>query len=251
MPTSLIKRQAAIVFCVLTPLLTFAVYLLPLPRETLPFLMVFIPAILAIGLAALAEGAAGVRGLFARLGGWRASLRWFAVAIGLGFFMRLAISLLAWLIGVIPAIRVRPVTIAEVFLLAIILIIAAIPEELGWRGFALPRLMERVSPLLASLLIGVLWGLAHLALHLPGLELNGLPPLTTLMELIALSVLLGWLFIRGGGRLGPAIVFHAAQSYFVILNDGIPYPQMAWLWAAVYAATALIVIALDQAVWKA
>jgi uncharacterized protein len=48
--------------------------------------------------------------------------------------------------------------------LALILVIAAIPEELGWRGYALPQLLKHHSALFASLVIGGLWGLLHLAL---------------------------------------------------------------------------------------
>jgi membrane protease YdiL (CAAX protease family) len=40
--------------------------------------------------------------------------------------------------------------------------LAALGEELGWRGFALPRLQSRIGPLSASLVIGVIWAAWHL-----------------------------------------------------------------------------------------
>ena len=49
-------------------------------------------------------------------------------------------------------------------------------EELGWRGFLLPRLAARQGPLRASLVVGLLWGLWHLpAFWLPGTGKVGSP----------------------------------------------------------------------------
>jgi membrane protease YdiL (CAAX protease family) len=49
-------------------------------------------------------------------------------------------------------------------LLAFCLLLNGGPEEPGWRGFALPRLQERFSPVRATFVLGALWGLWHLPL---------------------------------------------------------------------------------------
>jgi len=121
------------------------------------------------------------------------------------------------------------------------LFLFALPEELGWRGYALPKLLSKHSPLTTSLMIGVLWGSLHLALTLPGMIYAGAPLLPTFLELIALSVLMTWLYIQSGGNILLSSLFHAAQSFFVIVNDGIPLEQQAWLMAGVYLAMALVV----------
>jgi membrane protease YdiL (CAAX protease family) len=125
---------------------------------------------------------------------------------------------------------------------AVILFLFAIPEELGWRGYALPKLLKAQSPLVASLVIGVAWGSLHLALHLPGMIYAGAPLLPTFLELIALSVVMTWLYIRSSSNVLLTSLFHAAQSFFVIINDGIPSEQQAWLMAGVYLALALVVV---------
>ena len=121
-----------------------------------------------------------------------------------------------------------------------ILFVFALPEELGWRGYALPKLLGRHSPLLAGLIVGVLWGSLHLALTLPGMINAGGPPLPTLLGLIGLSVLATWLYIRTSGNLLLTSLFHAAQSFFVIANDGITLGQQTWLMAGVYLAAAVV-----------
>ena len=70
----------------------------------------------------------------------------------------------------------------------------------------------------------------------------GAPLLPTLLGLVGLSVLLTWLYIGSGGNLLLTSLFHAAQSFFVIVNEGITLVQQLWLMAAVYAAAALVVV---------
>jgi membrane protease YdiL (CAAX protease family) len=156
--------------------------------------------------------------------------------------MRLVMGGVAMLLGLISSVQMRPWTPTQMALFAAMLFIFAIPEELGWRGYVLPQLLAQRSPLMAGLVIGVAWGSLHLALTLPGMINAGAPLLPTLLGLISLSVLLTWLYIGSGGNLLLTSLFHAAQSFFVIVNEGITLEQQLWLMAAVYAAAALVVV---------
>jgi uncharacterized protein len=244
--TSFIQRYRVAIFCVLTILFSFGAYLLPIPKETVPFIMVLVPAVIAILLAGLTKGRAGVRTLIGMLGQWRVNLKWLLVALGVALALRLVISLLALVLGWIPAIRLRPLSPIEIVMFALIFIVAAIPEELGWRGFALKEFLKERSPLYASLVLGVLWGAIHLALHLPGMPNASTPMLLTMLQLVGLSVLLTWLFIRGGYNILLTIFFHAAQSFFVVLNEGVSLEQQGWLMAFVWCGAAILVILLDR-----
>jgi len=239
---SRIKQHALAIFCALTIALTFAATLLPLPGEVIPVVIVFIPALMAISLTALSEGKIGVQSLLGKLAQWRVSFKWVIIAVALALMMRLTISLIALAMGMIPAIQLRPMSPAQFVVLALILFIFAIPEELGWRGYALPKLLEHRSPLVAGLIVGVLWGSLHLALHLPGMTYAGLPLLPTLFQLIGLSVLITWLYTRTGGNVLLTSLFHAAQSFFFIVNVGIPPTQLVWLMAGVYLGLAIIIV---------
>ena len=242
MVISLSKQYSLLIFCILTIALTFAATLLPMPAELTPVVVVFIPAFMAISLTALSEGKVGVWSLLGKLSQWRVKLKWVVIALVLAFVMRLTISLIALGLGMIPAIQLRPGPPAQFVILALILFIFALPEELGWRGYALSKLLEQHSPFASGLIIGGLWGVLHLALHLPGMIYAGLPLLPTLLQLIGLSVLITWLYVQTSGNILLTSLFHAAQSFFVVLNEGIPGTQLVWFMAGVYITLALIFV---------
>jgi uncharacterized protein len=241
-----LKKHVLTIFCALTIAGSFAATLLPLPRDVVPVVILFIPALIAIALSALSDGKSGVRSLLGKLTQWRISFKWVLIAVVLAFVMRLTISLIALGLGLIPAIQVRSMLPAQYIVLASMLFIFALPEELGWRGYALPRLLQQHSALAASLVIGVLWGSLHLALHLSGMMYAGLPVLPTLLQLIGLSVIITWLNTHTGGNVLLTSLFHAAQSFFVILNEGIPLMQLVWIMAGVYLASAFIIALVSR-----
>jgi membrane protease YdiL (CAAX protease family) len=241
-PTLLSKQHALTLFCTLTIALTFAATVLPLPGEVVAVVMVFIPAFIAISLTVFLDGLEGVRSLLGKLTRWRIHLRWVLIAVALGFLLRLTVSLIALGLEIISSIQLRPGGPASFVILAIVFFVFAIPQELGWRGYALLKLLAHRSPLAAGLIVGVLWGSLHLALHLPGMMSAGLPVLPTLPVLISLSVMITWLYVRTGGNILLTSLFHAAQSFFLIVNEGIPAVSQTWLMAAVYMALAFIVV---------
>jgi hypothetical protein len=84
-----------------------------------------------------------------------------------------------------------------------------IGEEFGWRGFALPRLLDRYSALPAS--IGL--GLIHTAWHLPLFFIPGMPqtqvcfPLFTL-GVVSIAIFDTALYLRTDANLLLAILVH-------------------------------------------
>lgn len=112
----------------------------------------------------------GPRALLSQLTRWRTGgIKWILGAIALGQVMRLAVGVIAQTMDLIPAIPLLPQNPVQVIILAVVFIVAAVLEELGWRGFALARLLGRRSALFAGLVLGVPWGIVHIALHLSGM----------------------------------------------------------------------------------
>jgi membrane protease YdiL (CAAX protease family) len=92
-------------------------------------------------------------------------------------------------------------------------------EELGWRGFALPQLIDRMaSPLTATVLLGVLWWAWHLPREITtlmgGAELPEffLGQTKFLILCLALSVVITYVFLRTGGSVWAGILIHGGTN---------------------------------------
>jgi membrane protease YdiL (CAAX protease family) len=239
-------------FLLLTPLLSLAIPLfLSLPPEITPLMIAIIPAVLSIALTALTDGGRGVRALLKKLIEWRVSLKWYVIAFGLALGLRLTMSLLALLLGWIPAIQIRAWSPPEFILLGTFILIGGAMEELGWRGYALPRLLASRSALFSALLIGILWGILHLSLTFSGQMNAGSHWLPTILQIIGLSVVVTWLYIQTGGNIVIPILFHAGQNFFVFLNEGITLTQQLWLLTVVTLVYSLVIIFLfGRSLWS-
>jgi uncharacterized protein len=81
-------------------------------------------------------------------------------------------------------------------------------EELGWRGFALPRLQERMPALPAAIVLGFIWGVWHLPLWFA----YGTVVPYELAMIVLHSILITAAFNSTGGSLLLAMVFHASLA---------------------------------------
>jgi membrane protease YdiL (CAAX protease family) len=148
-------------------------------------------------------GGAGLRRLVDRLTPWRSSLGWYLVAMA-GYAAITAVALTA---GGAPAPSWPAV--GAILLTSAIRDPGPIGEEFGWRGFALPQLLERLSPAEATMRLGLL----HTAWHLPLFFIPGMPqaglsfPLFTI-GVMALAVFTTAIYLRTGANLLLAILVH-------------------------------------------
>jgi membrane protease YdiL (CAAX protease family) len=236
------ERYALPAFLILTPLLSLAIPLfVSLPPEITPLMIAIIPAILSIVLTALTNGGRGVRALLKKPFEWRVGFKWYVVALGLALGLRLTMSVLALLLGWIPAIQIRAWSLPQFILLGTFILVGSAAEELGWRGYVLPRLLTSRSALFSALLLGIIWGVLHLSLTFPGQMNAGSHWLPTILQIIGLSVVLTWLYIQTGGNIVIPIVFHAGQNILVFLNEGISLTEQLWLLTVVTLAYSLVI----------
>ena len=123
------------------------------------------------------------------------------------------------------------------------LFILVIGEELGWRGYALPRLQARYSGLAASLILGVLWAAWHLPNQfIPGLEFYGYGFPAFALYVVPMTVLFTWLATQTRGSLLLAWLFHGAINTLIFVNSAIDIVQRWWWNAAVFGVVAVLVV---------
>jgi len=177
------------------------------------------PGIVAIILTSFSAGKKGIGALFRPLKIWRVNTGWYLFAL---LFQPILFFIAKWidvLLGNIYEVN-SPLTTgvdAPIAFVIPVVIITAIPgafiEELGWRGFALPRLQNKNTALVASIILGSIWGVWHIPSMLYFGETNGLTIGLAVLNTIPLAILFTWLFNNTQGSLLLVTLFHASLQY--------------------------------------
>jgi len=160
-----------------------------------------VPSTIGLVIATVEGGRAGAGALLRQVGRWRFGPGWYAFALLLMPGLAVLALVIALLVGGgAPVVR-----------LDFLVPVAAIGEELGWRGYALPRLQAPLGALPASLVIGVVWA----AWHLPYFTDPSMHPLPFGIDfglfavlLTAEGVLATWLYNSTRGSLLATMLFH-------------------------------------------
>lgn len=173
---------------------------------------VFAPAPVALALTAYSEGRAGVARLLARIGRWQVGAYLYVFAISYMAVTKLIGALIHRVaIGAWPTFGDTPLPL----MLGAILVStwAQAGEEVGWRGYALPRLATNLGLGGASVVLGVIWALWHLPLFfLQGSGSDGQSFPIYLLHVTALSVAMAWLYWRTEGSLLLVMLMHASVN---------------------------------------
>jgi membrane protease YdiL (CAAX protease family) len=204
----------------------------------------FVPTLLAIFLTWKKEGLAGLRLLGRRIIQFKLGWRW---------YMFTFLVVITGTAGQLIINKLLGNTFnGTLFLTQLgsflpLLILGPLSEEIGWRGYALPRLQTRWNALISSLIVGLVWGLWHLPLFMmvgtPQHELK-IPFIGFLIGVMASSVLYTCLYNNTKKSLWSAILFHWLYTYAIqVVSSGVTRsPLYNWLECLPYVIMAAIVI---------
>jgi len=157
------------------------------------------------------QGWQGIVELKNRLLAWRIGWIWLFVALLPLVFYFIAMVLA----GGLKSFTISSDNLYDIFLslesgmLITLLLRGPMGEELGLRGFALPRLLHRYSAFKASCIIGVLWALWHLPVLM---DKNAVSIVVFLLLAFVLSFIFTWIYIGSNGSLVPVLLFHTTQN---------------------------------------
>ena len=211
------------------------------------------PCVAGILLNRLISGRDGLRELRSRLFRWRGGARWYVVAFLPAPFLTVTVILALSL--------TCPIFTEDYKIVLLFGIIAGLEtslEELGWTGFAVPKLRLRYGIFTTGLIVGILWGAWHFLqiLWVSGVYSGEVPLsiflllyiLFSVTQLTAYRVLLVWIYDRTESLL-LTIFMHASYTASTViifrpLETGISFLIFGWVLAAVlWIAVAVVVVA--------
>ena len=246
---TMLKRNPVASFIIITLLLSFALMLFPVPPEaafmTIASVLVFIPTIIALALVAIIEGRRGT-GLFLRQTfGWRAPLKWYLIALAIGLLIHFGSSVLALVTGRISAIEIvtPAASLFAIFPFALL-------EEIGWRGFALRRLLDQYSPFVSTIIVGIPWALLHITLFVlfvPDIS----SPIAEGLIVFAFAFPLTWIYVKSERNLLVATVLHGAMNAFGFVAANIPPAEILWFVLASGSFLVTVLLILNWRMWFA
>jgi membrane protease YdiL (CAAX protease family) len=220
------------------------------------------PALAALVVTSIESGRAGVRQMLLRIVQWRVGIHWYIVAL-FGF-------LSIWLVAYSLILQGKPLInliqnwplLLSIYLpnIMIGIFIPSLGEELGWRGFALPRLQAGYSPLLGSTILGLLHGVWHLPIFFTqqGEPFTPVGFLAFVLTAIAGTYIYAWIFNHTRASILIAILIHAASNaanqllLAVIPPDATFSPLVqslvsnGWLNVIAFGTAALLLILLTK-----
>jgi membrane protease YdiL (CAAX protease family) len=251
--------------------------LVPISLPAPAVMLFFIPAAMAgptlgaLVVTRIVEGKRGIRELLRRrILRWRVGVHWYLIAIfGAPVVYFVAAS---FVLGTAPldALIEKWPSLFTSYLPKVLMVflIVSLWEEIGWMGFALPRLQDRYGPLLASAVLGALWALWHLPAYFGSTQVVdpkvGLGDLDRLLYLLPLLILLAiftrivmtWLFNVAMGSVVVVTLFHAAYniSNNELIRSFVPemtrmFPNNGWLYAVLGALALLLVVLTRGRLW--
>lgn len=211
-------------------------------KLSLSMLSVFIPSILAFVITGINHGKQGIYDLFVKQTIKKIRFKWLLISL-IGIPVVGCLAVLTSLNFDISRFGLRTTQLIPQI---IIILLIALGEEYGWRGFLLPRLMNRFNLFHSSILLGLIWGFWHFPGYLIGagvpLQMNFI---VFLLWVILGSLFIGWIYYYTKSVL-TSILAHisanAAFNYLLILPEFTADMHTFWIFICYMAILMMMVL---------
>ena len=170
----------------------------------------WIPTVASVLVTGILEGRGGTVRLFRKFIQFKIAVRWYLAAL-IPFGLVFTAAGIYQLVGDSSSGGTSLSLTFWIGLIVVNLLAGPTGEEAGWRGFALPRLLERYTPLKAGIILGIVWDFWHLPLWIT----SGYTSINLLLYclffsigIVSLSVLMTWIFCKTAKSLVPMVIVH-------------------------------------------
>lgn len=178
--------------------------------RVLIFIGALSPGLVALALTAITKGSEGVRSLISKISFTGTSAMWYVFALtSFALIKGFAAVIFFLLYDIWPPFGTTPWYLMLLAVAGSMWVQAG--EEIGWRGYALPRMSKKFGLATASILLGIVWATWHLPLfYIAAADTFNQSFPVYLIQVTGISVIMAWLLWKVNGNLLPLMVFHAA-----------------------------------------
>jgi membrane protease YdiL (CAAX protease family) len=194
----------------------------PVFPEWFHYFVAYGPTLSALIVTWATQGQQGLKELWGRMIKWRVGVIWWLVALSpliIGFFVALVLNLLTnnrISFSDLGEIHFLPsLGIGAVFLW---ILTFGLGEEIGWRGYALPRLQKDRNALLATIILASLWALWHLPQFFYLFDIS--IAIGWIIGLFAGAMIFTWLLNSAEGSILIVAIFHGCFNYITASSAG-------------------------------
>ena len=204
------------------------------------------PAVSGLLLTRVADGSGGLRDLFSRMRRIRVGVPWYAALLIPPVLILIVLLCLQTLVSSVYA--------PNRFFVGISFgIVAGFFEEIGWMGYAFPKMTRTGNPLRAAIVLGALWGIWHIPVidYLGTATPHGVYWLPYFLAFTAamtgMRVLIAWIYTNTKSVALAQLMHASSTGSLVVFSPGGVTARQEAMWYAVYAAALWLMIALVAA----
>ncbi|MEJ2487855.1 MAG: CPBP family intramembrane metalloprotease [Anaerolineales bacterium] len=198
------------------------------------------PSLSGLAMTYLNDGRQGLRDLWSRMLRWRAGLQWYAAALLI--FPVLILGLL-WVLYFFVSPDFAPSFVSFGILAGLM---AGFFEEIGWMGFAFPKMKTKLGIWRATIYLALLHGFWHILVSYLGDFGNyggyWLPRFIAMwiVAMAAMRILLVWIYSNTGSMLLTQLTHASSTGFLVALGPGAISPAQETLWFVIYAVVLMV-----------